>query len=245
MNPLPIASNILAAAFSYVADFNAAYFFVVPVLLAIAAVILVSRQRAKRQQELSQLANETGFVYYKEPDPALAAELSEIRLVIGFSEQRARYRNILSGSRSDCTAVISDRTVGSGKSSSTTTIIGFKFATPLADFMVCRENLLWKFADKLGYKDIDVDAAPDFSQRYFLHGKDDAAVRALFTPDVIHAFEQLPSNVRLNVNGSGKWLIISQPGRTLTSAEILPFLQQAEVIASAFHRATKADVFGN
>lgn len=244
MNALLITTNMLPAALVFGAEFTAAYFFAIPILLAIAAVFFMSRQRAKRRQELSQLASETGFVYQNEPDQSLQAELSEIRLASGFPEQRATYRNILSGVRGGGTAVISDRTVGSGKSSSTTTIIGFKFTTPLADFMACRENLLWKLADKLGYKDIDIDSAPEFSQRYFLHGKEDAAVRRLFTPDVIQAFEQLPSETHLTVNGSGKWLIISQPGRTLRAAEILPFLQQAEIVSSAFRRATGVDVFG-
>ena len=64
-------------------------------------------------------------------------------------------------------------------------------------------------AEKLGYADIDIDGAPDFSRRFFLHGQDQAAVRALFKPEVTQAFEQLDAKTQWSVSGSGQWLVFS------------------------------------
>ncbi len=211
------------------------------VLIAWAAM----RERRKRREALEQLAMESGFLFIDKPDDATASELAQVQVSGPQSglASRPRFSNVLRGSAAGTETIIADRTVGGGKSQSTSTIISFKFANPLPEFMLCRETLLWRVADKVGYSDIDLDAAPDFSRRYFLHGKDQAAVRALFRPEVTQAFEQLDAKSNLFVSGAGGWLTFYRPGRTIPVPELRDFLQQAEMLTNAFRRAQSSHVF--
>jgi hypothetical protein len=211
------------------------------VLIVYAAV----RARRKRRQALEQFAMESGFLFSETPDPGAAEELAQVHVSgpqTGLAS-RPRFSNVLRGSAAGTEAIICDRTVGSGKSQSTSTIIAFKVPRPVPEFMLCHETMLWRLADKLGYSDIDLDGAPDFSRRFFLHGKDQAAVRALFTPDVTQAFEQLAPTAELYVCGAGSWLVFYRPGRLILVPEYREILQQAEMLVNAFRRAQSSHVF--
>jgi len=203
-----------------------------------------SREKKKRREGLEQYGMETGFLFSEKPDDALAAHLAEIHFNVAQLEYSPRYSNVLQGSAGGGDAVIADRTVGSGKNQSTTTIVAFNMKTALPRFMVCGETLLWRLADKVGYSDIDLDGAPDFSKRFFLHGEDQAAVRALFKPEVTQAFEQLDTKIHFSVSGSGPWLVVYRPGRLIPVQQLRDFLQPAESLANAFRRARSSGVFG-
>jgi hypothetical protein len=215
-------------------------------VLALVVLILYakSRETKKRRAALEQFGMENGFLFSEKPDEALAAHLAEIQFNVAQLEYSPHYSNVLQGNSGGGDVVIAERTVGSGKNKSTTTIVAFNLKTALPRFMVCGETLLWRLADKVGYSDIDIDGAPDFSKRFFLHGKDEAAVRALFKPEVTQAFEQLDTKVHFYVNGSGPWLVVYRPGRLIPVPELRDFLQPAESLANAFRRARSSNVFG-
>lgn len=202
-----------------------------------------SLQTKKRREGLEQFGMENGFLFSEKPNDELAAHLAEIHFNVAQLEYNPRYGNALQGSAGGGDAVIADRIVGAGKNRTITTIVAFNMKTPLPTFMVCGENLLWRLADKVGYSDIDIEGAPDFSKRFFLHGKDEAAVRALFKPEVTQAFEQLDSKVHFYVSGSGPWLAVYRPGRLIPVQELRGFLQPAESLANAFRRARSSGVF--
>ncbi|MBZ5629776.1 MAG: hypothetical protein LAO06_13015 [Acidobacteriia bacterium] len=202
-----------------------------------------AREARKRREELEQFGMERGLLFSEKPDDALAEKLAPIQLAMARLDYRPRYRNILQGSAGGGEVIVADRTVGSGKSQSTSTVIAFKFATPFPSFMLCPENALWRLADKVGYSDIDFEGAPDFSRRFFLHGRDPAAVRALFKPEVTQAFEQLDSKSNCYVSGSGPWLVVYRSGRLIPVQELRDFLQQAESLANAFRRTQSDGVF--
>jgi hypothetical protein len=212
--------------------------------LVVLTLYAKSRETKKRREGLQQFGMESGFLYSEKPDDALAAHLAEIHFNVAQLEYKPRYGNVLQGSAGGGNAVIADRTVGSGKNQSTTTIVAFNMKEALPSFMVCEETLLWRLADKVGYSDIDIDGAPDFSKRFFLHGKDEAAVRALFKPEVTQAFEQLDTKVHFSVSGSGPWLVVYRPGRLIPVQELRNFLQPAESLANAFRRARSTSAFG-
>ena len=200
-----------------------------------------ARELRKRREGLEQFGMERGLLFTEKPDDTLAEKLAPIQM--GKLEQRPRYRNILQGSGGGGEVIIADRTVGSGKSQSTSTVVAFKFAAPFPSFMLCPENLLWRLADKVGYSDIDFEGAPDFSRRFFLHGQDPEAVRALFKPEVTQAFEQLDSKSNCHVSGSGLWLVVYRPTGLIPVPELRDFLQQAESVANAFRRTQSSGVF--
>jgi hypothetical protein len=214
----------------------------------LALVILVAyaaaRERRKRREGFEQVAMEVGFLFTEKPDDALAEHLAQIKIASARPDFRPRFSHVLQGNAGGGEVIIGDRTVGAGKSQSTTTVFAFKFATPFPPFMLVPENLLWHIAEKLGYSDIDIDGAPDFSRRFFLHGQDEAAVRALFKPEVTQAFEQLDAKTQWYVSGSGQWLVFSRPGRRIRPQQIRELMQTAEPIVSAFRRAQGGSVFG-
>ena len=215
-------------------------------VLALVVLILYakSRETKKRRAGLEQFGMENGFLFSEKPDDALAEHLAEIQFNVAQLEYSPHYSNVLQGNSGGGDAVIADRTVGSGKNKSTTTIVAFNLKTALPRFMVCGESLLWRLADKVGYSDIDLDGAPDFSKRFFLHGKDEAAVRVLFKPEVTQAFEQLDTKAHFYVSGSGPWLVVYRPGRLVPVEQLRDFLQPAESLANAFRRAWSSNVFG-
>lgn len=211
--------------------------------LAVITFYLVAQQQRKRREALTQFALENGFLYSEQPDAAAAEELAQIQIKSGGLQQRARFRNLMRGSASGLDTFIVDRTVGSGKSSSTSTIVAFRFSAAFPEFMLCGENVLWHIAEKLGYSDIDIDGAPDFSERFFLHGNDPAAIRVLFKPQVTQAFEQLNKDKPPYVTASGPWLVTHYPGRTIPPSQLREFLQQAQQVAEAFKRAQTSSAF--
>jgi hypothetical protein len=219
-------------------------FIFVAVAAGIAALVYFTlRAQRQRREALAQAAMEMGFIYSAEPDPALAAELAQIHVADVGQESHPRFANVLQGTAAGCELIMVDRTIGSGKSSSTATVAAFKFAAAFPTFMLCPENVLWRVADKLGYHDIDLESAPEFSRRYFLHGDDDAAVRALFQPDVVRTFEQLDAQAYMYVCGSGHWLVVYRPGVQIAPDKLREFLQPAEAVVAAFRRAQPSGVF--
>jgi hypothetical protein len=109
--------------------------------------------------------------------------------------------------------------------------------------MLCPENTLWHIAEKFGYKDIDIEGAPEFSRRFFLHGDNETAVRALFKPEVTQVFEQIDGGKYFVVSAWGEWLVVHR-GRLIPVPELRDFLQRAELMANAFRRARTSSVFG-
>jgi hypothetical protein len=60
----------------------------------------------------------------------------------------------------------------------------------LPAFALRPERIIDRLIPTIGRQDIDFAGSPAFSHRYFLRGDDEAAVRALFTPERLRALEQ-------------------------------------------------------
>jgi hypothetical protein len=213
-------------------------------LLFVLMLYAKSRETRKRREALEQFGMETGFMFFAKPDDALAARLAEIHTNVAPLETNVRYSNVLQGTAAGGEAIIADRSMGRGNNRSTTTVFAFNFQTPLPQFQLAPENVLWHLVEKLGYSDIDIDGAPDFSKRFFLHAKDEAAARALFTPEVTQVFEQMDPKNNFYVNASGSWLVLTRQRRSIRPEQYREILQQAEPIASAFRRTQSSRVFG-
>lgn len=202
-----------------------------------------SREVRKRREGFEQFAMETGFAFSEKADEATESELRELRVAsVQVDRRPARYANVLRGAAGGGEAIIADRTVGQGKGQSISTIVAFKFGSPIPPFMLCPENVLWQIAEKFGYKDIDIDGAPEFSRRFFLHGDNETAVRALFKPEITQVLEQMDTKKYFVVSAWGEWLVVHR-GRLLPVQELRDFLGRAELIANAFRRARTNSVF--
>ncbi len=218
-------------------------FLVVAGFIAFFVLVLwaAARQTRKRREALEQFAMESGFAFSAEADPGVADELADLRMAPAGMEARVRYANVLRGSRGGREVIIADRTVGSGKSQSTNMIVATRLSAPLPTFYLCAENILVRLIEKLGFADIDMEGAPEFSRRFFLHGEKPDEVRALFTADVTLVFEGLPNDPMLVVTGSGRWLVISRMGQVVPGPKLRELLDTAGRIAEALQRSQTAD----
>ncbi len=200
-----------------------------------------ARARRKRREGLEQFAMESGFSFSPEADQAIAEELAPLQVSVGMAAAGgARYANILRGSRGGREVVIADRSVGQGKSQNTTTIVAVRFETPLPPFYLCTENLLMHIVEKFGYSDIDLESAPEFSRRFFLHSDKPDEVKALFTTDVTAAFEQLPQDSPLSVQSGGQWVALFHANRLISPTKLPEVVDTTSRIADALHRGQEA-----
>ena len=73
------------------------------------------------------------------------------------------------------------------------------------DFTLDQEGIFEYILHFAGYKDIGIDAHPDFSRRFYLSGKNEEKIRAFFTDELILFFE---SNKQYHIEASKNGLLI-------------------------------------
>lgn len=125
---------------------------------------------------------------------------------------------------------------GGGKNSSTHRIGGIVWEredAPLPTFVLSPEGWFTRLGQIFGMQDIDFDEAPDFSRAYRLKGPDEAAVRALFTPEIRHFFAATPDQ---HVAGGGRFLFWWRGGRLPTAEQLDEWLEQGDQVRRRFFK---------
>ncbi len=103
----------------------------------------------------------------------------------------------------------------------------------LPSFELRPENILHKIGSSFGYQGIDFRSHPQFSSSYLLRGNDEAAIHALFTPEVLRYFERQDG---LCVEGDGDKLICYRQRKRVDPHEIKSFLDQGRAVLDLFRR---------
>ncbi len=67
-----------------------------------------------------------------------------------------------------------------------------KLDKSIPEFTLDKEGVFEYIYHFAGFKDIDIDEHPDFSKRFYLSGKNQEAIRALFTDELVLFFESNP-----------------------------------------------------
>lgn len=185
--------------------------------LFVMVVVLSIRAENKRALVMEQFAQEMGFTYEKKLSGTGHMPCNSAAL---FQKGRSRYaKNYMAGKVADVDVILTDYqyTTGGGKNSTTHTMTLAAYSVPglnLPDFALEDENFLTRIAEKFGMQDIDFDTHPEFSKRYRLTGKDEQAVRELFTNDLLTRIENGLIRKDWRVAAGGNWLIIhSYPSR--------------------------------
>ncbi len=125
-------------------------------------------------------------------------------------------RNRMDGRVGDCDVTVMDFrfVTGSGKNSRTwkqTLVILPDGGSELPDFQLCPENFLHRLGRLFGMQDLNFPEHPEFSKRYLLRGKDEAAVRALFSAELL---EFLTQNQGWWVDAQNGTLVVYRKGKT-------------------------------
>jgi len=155
-----------------------------------------SAKLSPRQSRLQNLSNEKEYQYSNRVDWDTAYlknfHFFEIRPIEGKS-------NCLKGTfkELDVTWEIADVTFNEGAAftaeSFTTTLMVLKLNKEIPIFTMEKEGVLEKMFDRVmafaGYKDIDFEMYPDFSNKFLLLGNNESEIRSFFTAEIIRFFE--------------------------------------------------------
>jgi hypothetical protein len=144
--------------------------------------------------------------------------------------------NILRGLASGLEVAIFDYDYRSGSGRSRRmcrqSVIAFRFdGPPLPAFSVRPENVWHKLGQLFGYQDIDFNEHPTFSSRYLLRGPDEAAVRELFTDDVLSFCETMHG---VSIEADGDRLLFYRHERRIKPAEVRSFLEEGFKVLAVF-----------
>lgn len=162
-------------------------------VLIIVVVIVTWRKERERTEALRRVAETAGLKFEPKADVADIRSLGDVQLFArGHSKQ---VLNLMTGRLGGQQVAVFDYryTIGSGKGQLTTmqTVVVLPSAKgSLPDLQMAPENPLIKIAEALGYQDIDIESAPEFSGRYILRGADEAAIRAALYPGATSYFAE-------------------------------------------------------
>ncbi|MGD2089958.1 MAG: hypothetical protein PVH61_27525 [Candidatus Aminicenantes bacterium] len=93
----------------------------------------------------------------------------------------------------------------------------------IPDFFLCPKKISYKISRKSGFKKINLDTAPLFSQLYLLFGKDEEAIGRVFKKELLYFYED---HRGLTSEGSKNKLICYRPDE-LVKPEVFPsFLEE-------------------
>ena len=145
-------------------------------------------------------------------------------------------KNIMHGQRSSVDLMMFgyQYTIGSGKNSTTykQTVVSFESdRMKLPDFYLSPENFIHKIRKAFGFKDIDFEKRPDFSNDYVLQGNDSEEVRRVFSPKVLSYFER---NKGIYIEAKGNMIIYYKKSKRIKPESIKDFLVEAESIFLMF-----------
>jgi hypothetical protein len=170
---------------------TALVFFVGLVILITVGAIFIWRKEKERTEALRRVAQAAGLTFKPAADLAEVRALGDVQLYARGNSRQAT--NLMTGRVGDQQVAVFDYryTIGSGKGRYTTiqtVVLLPSVKDSLPDLQMAPENPLIKIAEALGYQDIDIESAPEFSRRYILRGADEAAIRAALHPGATSYF---------------------------------------------------------
>ena len=188
----------------------------------------------KRTAAFAEAAADLGFEFDPSPRANLPDDLTNLYL---FTQGRSRRaRNILHGRTADLDVSVFDYhyTTGSGKNrtSYNQTVACFRTGDlHLPTFSLRPESFWHRIGGLLGMQDIDFDTHPVFSKAYLLKGPEEAAVREVFTPEVLEFFEE---RTGLCVEADSKVLVFYRQNKRVDPATVRDFLAEGFAVMTTF-----------
>ncbi len=110
----------------------------------------------------------------------------------------------------------------------------------IPDFCLSPATSVDRVGMKLGISNVAVESVPEFSSRYYLRGRDSAAIASLFT-DIGPEWMRIDAGGNLFVEKGGHWLVVYERARVVLPQFFEAFLQEGSAIADLImrRRATK------
>ena len=117
-------------------------------------------------------------------------------------------------------------TTGGGKHQHTHQQTVISFQSPhlsLPEFELRPESFLHKIGKVFGFEDVNFDSHPLFSKRYLLRGSDEAAIRDVFTSELLEYFEAQDG---VSIEASRNGLIYYRAGKRIKPTDVRPFMEE-------------------
>jgi len=201
------------------------------VALLILVIYLVQRRiEQQRQAAYQQFCDARGYRYVARRPGAEKPYAGVVRLFNRGSQHR--WRDEISGQfgGTPFTAFEYLYTISTGKSSATYKFAMIRWEDPgvqLPQFALAPEGFFQRVGQLFGAQDIDFPEDRAFSHEYVLKGTDEAAVQALFTPEVRQV---LAASAGQKIAGAGADLFWWQERSLPPPAEFDAFLQAGDSI---------------
>lgn len=213
--------------------------FLIPIAIIVTIFIIiiftVIMMEKKRTQAVKNLAMGSGLSWIGDADERFIERLSGFKLLSKGHSKKAY--NVVSGRYANRRWKYFDYkyTVGGGKSSSTynLTVAAVEMEQDMPSFALRNENIFHKLGDILGFKDIDFESHPSFSDNYLLKGDDEEALRELFATHILSYFES--KEIRYNIEAYADKMIIYLEKRVSVS-DYRKFIDDTSNIAKLFLR---------
>lgn len=142
------------------------------------------------------------------------------------------------GSYAGFDLLLVDYAYGSGKTRFQQTLAMFSMpGASLPAFSLRPENIFDRMAAMVGFEDIDFPTFPEFSRKYLLRGRHEAAVRSLFDESTISFFEQ--SITPWTVEATANWIAVYRWNHVIKSVELQTFLEEASLISRTMAEASE------
>ena len=86
-----------------------------------------------------------------------------------------------------------------------------------------------------GYKDIDFEMYPDFSNKFLLMGNNESEIRSFFTDEIVRFFE---NNQIYHLESNGEAIIIFDKIKLARTDETIAFIDYAKELATLLDTKT-------
>ena len=120
-----------------------------------------------------------------------------------------------------------------------TTVMVLKLNKKIPVFTMEKEGVLGKIFDRVmaftGYKDIDFEMYPDFSNKFLLMGDNESEIRSFFTDDIIRFFE---NNHIYHLESNGEALIIFDKIKLARTDETTAFIKYGKDLSTLLNTKT-------
>lgn len=197
---------------------------------------------SQRQKRLRNLATEKDYQYASQVDwntiYLRKFHFFEIRPI-------ERKYNVLRGSYEelDVSWEIADVTFNEGQAFTAetfnTTLMVLKLNRKIPVFTMEKEGVLEKMFDRVmaftGYKDIDFDMYPDFSNKFLLMGNSESEIRSFFTKEIIRFFED---HHIYHLESNGEALLIFDKIKLARTDETIEFIDYGKKLAALLEAET-------
>lgn len=186
----------------------------------------------KRREGLEKVSLEMGFLY----TPKAVFELPDLEL---FNKGSTKKKNLLTATQSGITWSIFDFQFSAGQSVQAQTVVMAQLDGELPEFTLSRKHFYHKVGKIVGFKEIVVDGYPEFSQKYYLKGKDESAIRKLFSSNVILTL--MSQQLKEHVEAKNNFIIMYKPNIQINPEDIYKFFQKAVTIINLFRDSSFFD----